>query len=151
MFSNSSTRLLSTRFDQPAARERVDALVVASDRSTRLYEKEYRTMLRMSLERAPGSEQLLPIRTAFRREALMQALVPVQKELGAKRLERLVGALCMVVGIEALIATKEVARLAPDRALGVKQWAADVLLAATLDEVRRENRKGRRKNSARQK
>ena len=48
-------------FDRPAARERVDALVVASDRSTRLHEKEYRAMLRMSLEHAPRSEQLLPL------------------------------------------------------------------------------------------
>ena len=94
-------------------------------------------MLRMSLERAPGSEQLSPLRTAFRRDALMQALAPVQIELGAKRLERLVCALCMVMGIEALIVTKEVARVAPDRALGVKRWAADVLLAAALDEARR--------------
>jgi len=72
-------------------------------------------------------------------------------KLGAKRLARLVCALCMVMGIEALIVTKEVARVAPNRALGVKRWAADVLLAATLDEARRENRKGRRKISPRQK
>jgi AcrR family transcriptional regulator len=136
-------------FDQPAARERVDALVVASDRSTRLHEKEYRAMLRMSLERAPGSEQLLPLRTAFRRDALVQALAPVQKELGAKRLERLVGALCMVMGIEALIVTKEVARIAPDRALGVKRWAADVLLAAALDEARRRVKQEKRKQNLR--
>ena len=123
-------------FDQPSARERVDALVAASDRSTRLHEKEYRAMLRMSLERAVGSEQLLPLRTTFRREALMQALAPIQKELGAKRLERLVCALCMVMGIEASIVTKEVARVAPDRALGIKRWAADVLLAAALDDAR---------------
>jgi AcrR family transcriptional regulator len=133
-------------FDRPAARERVDALVVASDRSTRLHEKEYRAMLRMSLEHAPRSEQLLPLRTAFRREALTQALAPVQKELGAKRVERLVGALCMVVGIEALIATKEVARLAPDTALGVKRWAAGALLAAALDEARRGKQKGPKRN-----
>ena len=133
-------------FDQPSARERVDALVVASDRSTRLHEKEYRAMLRMSLERAPGSEQLLPLRTAFRREALMQALAPVQKELGAKRLERLVCALCMVMGIEALIVTKEVARVAPDRALGVKRWAADVLLAAALDDARQVKQERRKQN-----
>jgi hypothetical protein len=125
---------------------RVDALVVASDRSTRLHEKEYRAMLRMSLEHAPRSEQLLPLRTAFRREALTQALAPVQKELGAKRVERLVGALCMVVGIEALIATKEVARLAPDTALGVKRWAAGALLAAALDEARRGKQKGPKRN-----
>lgn len=136
-------------FDQPAARERVDALVVASDRSTRRHEKEYRAMLRMSLERAPRSEQLLPLRTAFRREALMQALAPIQKELGGKRLERLVGALCMVMGIEALIVTNEVARIAPDQALGVKRWAADVMLAAALDEARRVNQEKRKQNMRR--
>ena len=76
----------------------------------------------------------------------MQALAPVQKELGAKRLERLAGALCMVMGIEALIVTKEVARISPDRALGVKRWAADVLLAAALDEARGVKKEKRKQN-----
>ena len=119
--------------DATTVEERVDALVAASDKSTRNYEKEYRSMLQLSLE--SDSPRELPVRTAFRRESLERALQDVEGDLGAERFERLVSALCMMVGIEALVVMQDICLLDPARAKEVKRWAAKVLLQAALDEA----------------
>lgn len=125
-------------FDHPTAHERLDALVAASDRSTHEHETVYRAMLHASLEPTGGSNESLPGRTGFRREVLKRALEPVRKELGAARLERLVGALSLTIGIEALIVTEDAARLSREQAASVKRWTARVLLDAMLEEARQE-------------
>jgi hypothetical protein len=135
-------------FEQPSAQERVDALVAASDRSTHEHEAVYRAMLHASLEPVAGSDNALPGRTRFRQEALKRALEPVRKELGAKRLDRLIGALSLTIGIEALIVTEDAARLSRKQASDAKRWAARVLLDAMLEEARLEKSKaGRSKGS----
>jgi AcrR family transcriptional regulator len=111
--------------------ERVDAVVGASDKSTRDYEKEYRTMLRVSL----GGTELLPQRTAFRREILAKALCGTEATLGRERLERVISAICMVIGIEALVVTRDVCLLSPERSRQIKRWAADALLRKALAEA----------------
>lgn len=123
-------------FDHSTAYERLDALVVASDKSIHEHEMVYRAMLHASLEPAGGNDDSLPGRTGFRREALRRALEPVRKELGAKRFERLIGALSLTIGIEALIVTEDAARLSREQALGVKRWTARVVLDAMLQEAR---------------
>jgi AcrR family transcriptional regulator len=123
-------------FDRKSAFDIVDSLVTASHRSTHDHEDEYRTMLRLSLERTESSS--VPARGAFRRDALMRALHSVEKELGRERFERVVSALCMMVGIEALVVMQDICLLEPARAREVKRWAAKVILQAAMEEARRE-------------
>jgi AcrR family transcriptional regulator len=115
--------------------DKVDALVRASDKSIREYEKEYRAMLRASLEAAATSREVLPRRSAFRRDMVTEALAGMDKRLGRERLERLVAAICMVIGIEAQVVTRDVCLLPLDRARQIKRWAAEALVRAALAEA----------------
>src|SRR5262249_26209128 len=107
------------------------------DRSTHDYETEYRAMLRASLEAAAPSRELLPQRSPFRREMVAKALAGVEKPLGRERLERRASAICIVMGIEALIVTRDVCLLPAERAREIKRWAAGVLVRAALAEAKK--------------
>jgi AcrR family transcriptional regulator len=124
--------------------DKLDALVAHSDKSTRDHEKEYRTMLRASLEAAPPAQEL-PRRSAFRHEIVSKAMSGLEKTLGKERFERVVSALCLFVGIEALVVTRDICRLPPERAKDVKRWAAQALLQMALNESDAVPRKGRTK------
>lgn len=118
-----------------SALDKIDALVSASDKSTRDHEKEYRAMLRVSLEVASAPREVLPRRSAFRREMVTKALAETETALGRARLDRLVAAICMVMGIEALVVTRDVCLLPPERAKEIKRWAAGALVRAALAET----------------
>ena len=119
--------------------EKVAALVGASDSSIRDHEKEYRTMLRLSLEATPVSEQLVPHRTRFRQKNMTEALSGLEKTLGRARLEQLVAALCMFVGVEADVVMRDVCLLPADAARVVKLWAAQTLLRGAMAEAQAES------------
>lgn len=123
-------------FDQAeTASDKVDVLVVASDQSVRDHEKEYRAMLRTSLEYAPGGREEVPGRIGFRRRLLSEALYDLEKQLGQERFERLIGAISLTLGIEALIVLSDVCLLPAERGQEIKRWAARALLDAVLSEV----------------
>src|SRR5262245_42199737 len=115
--------------------DKVDALVSASDKSTHDYETEYRAMLRASLEAAAASDEPLPQRSPFRRDMVAKALSGMES-LGRERLERLAAAICIVIGIEALIVTRDVCLLPAERAREIKRWAAGALVRAALAETK---------------
>jgi AcrR family transcriptional regulator len=116
--------------------DKVDALVSASDKSTRDYETEYRAMLRASLDAVATSHEPLPRRSPFRRDMVAKALAGMERSLGCERLERLASAICIVMGIEALIVTRDVCLLPAERAREIKRWAADALVRAALAEAK---------------
>jgi hypothetical protein len=59
----------------------------------------------------------------------------VKKKLGTRRYERLVSALAMCMGIEALIVLRDLRGLRASEAEEVSRWAAQALLRASLEET----------------
>ncbi len=116
--------------DENAA-ERVDRLVVASDRITNDHQPEFRAMLRLALE----SDERIEGRPRLRHEALTRALGNEKKTLGKARFERLVSALTLTLGMEAQIVLEDVCGLGRNKALDVKRWAAQALLRAAFEEA----------------
>jgi AcrR family transcriptional regulator len=96
-----------------------------------------RSLIRLTVD-APSTdgEQNAP-RRGYRRVAWIErALDPLRGELDDARFERLVSALAMVVGWEALIVLNDLRGLAPDEQVDTTLWAAHALISAALDEQR---------------
>jgi len=78
---------------------------------------------------------------------LKKALEPLQTTLDEKHFARLVAALSLCIGVEALVVLKDVCRLSSAEAEEVKSWAGQVLLRAALaqgesERAERERRRG---------
>jgi hypothetical protein len=69
-------------------------------------------------------------------EWIESALSPWRERLGPARSRRLVAALAMVVGWEALIVQRDVCGLTASEGEELSVWAARALLNATLQDVR---------------
>jgi AcrR family transcriptional regulator len=110
----------------------------------RIIDKEaaFRTMLRLSLEQAPqeeeqyGSESGPPrLRGGGRVRWIEKALAPVRGRLEERDFRRLVAALSLCMGIEALVVLRDVCALEPSEAEEVLRWVARTLLRSSLAEV----------------
>jgi AcrR family transcriptional regulator len=121
--------------------DNVDALVVESDRSTNEYENEFRAMLRVSLDQA----KVEGARGRVRYSSLKKALAGLQASMSPSTFEKLVCALSLTIGIEALVVLRDVCLLPAGKAKDVKRWAAKSLLQAALAEAQSEA--GKRKKS----
>jgi len=102
-------------------------------------EGAYRTILRRGLERPPGeSVEREPaagsLRAGRRMRWLRNALEPARDKMDEASFERLVAAMCLCVGIEALVVLRDVCGLEAKEAEEVARWAALALLRAGLDE-----------------
>lgn len=97
-------------------------------------ERSYRAMLRLSLS-AGGGRRELSLRKGRRYLWIEDALEPVRNRLGPEAFDRLVKAIALVVGIEALVTLIDLAGLSRERAVGVMRWSARALLRAALAEV----------------
>jgi AcrR family transcriptional regulator len=100
-------------------------------------EVRYRTVLRLYLDLwltavANGDDAPI-VRVGRRRRWLNETLAPLRDEIGDDALRRLVAALSLLGGGEAMFVLREVCQLAPDEALAVTDWAARALVAAALD------------------
>lgn len=115
--------------------ERLDRVVVGLARIFLESEESYRTMLRLSLEADPGGRELA-LRKGRRFLWIEDALAPLRDELPEARFERLVHALSMNIGIEALVTLIDLAGLSRERAVEVMRWSASALLRSTLAETR---------------
>jgi AcrR family transcriptional regulator len=102
-----------------------------------------RTVLRRGLERPPGEsvareeEAAGSIRAGRRVRWLRNALAPARERMDEESFERLVGAMCLCVGIESLVVLRDVCGLKAKEAEEVAQWAAFTLLRASLGESER--------------
>ena len=117
------------------AEDRLDAVVRADHALVVKHEAAFRTALRAMLAPPGGGPAGVPRRPGNRLHYLAAALAPLRARLGAERLERLVTALALCVGVESLLVTADIAGLAPADAEAVKRWAAAALLRAALAEV----------------
>jgi AcrR family transcriptional regulator len=95
-----------------------------------------RSLIRLTVETG-GREgaRAAPLRGYRRVEWIEHALEPVRKQLDARRYERLVSALAMVIGWEALIVQRDIRGLSPAACEELSAWAARALLRATLEEA----------------
>ena len=109
----------------------------------RIIDKEpaFRTMLRLALEQAPQEEQngveSTPsrLRGGGRVRWIENALASVEGRLEVRSYKRLVAALSLCMGIEALVVLRDICALEAQEAEEVSRWAAQALLKAALGEA----------------
>jgi AcrR family transcriptional regulator len=122
---------------------RVERLVRALHHVTPETERLGRSLIRLTVE-GDGQSQAESPRRGYRRvEWIESALAPWRERLGAMRWRRLVHALAMVVGWEALIVQRDVCGLSAAEGEALSVWTARALLDQTLRELR-----GRRSGKA---
>jgi AcrR family transcriptional regulator len=118
---------------------RLDRAVRALQQSAVANEQLLRTMIRLTVSAPPpaSSPETPPVRRrGYRRiDWIALALAPVKQKLGKRRYERLVSALAMCMGIEALIVLRDLRGLRESEAEEVSRWAARALLRASLEEA----------------
>lgn len=122
-----------------AAEARLDAVVRVVHRLVLEHEPLLRTMARLTAGRGTLDA---PTRGSRRVAWIATAIAPVRKQLGKARHDRLVAALSLVVGFDALFALRDMHGLPPAAIERVTRWAARALLRQGLAEH------GRREHSA---
>jgi AcrR family transcriptional regulator len=118
------------------ARERTVAVLDTFNRHVFDAETKYRTALRLYLDlwlqaAATGDDSPV-IREGRRRRWFEASLAPLQSRVDAAEWERLITALCVLSGPEALTVLRDVCQLDQDTARTITRWAAETLIGATL-------------------
>ncbi len=128
---------------------RLDRTVRAIQRNAVENEALLRTMIRLTVGPFPPSEDAEgPRRRGYRRiEWVELALAPVKSQLGARRHARLVSALTVCLGIDALIVLQDLRGLTAAEAEATSRWMAQSLLQASLAE-RGESTESKKRPSA---
>jgi len=115
-----------------AAEIRLDSVVQAIQERTVRQEPGFRTLLRLSLEQPFQEGAELSRRGGRRIDWIQRALAPVSDRLNEQMKERLVGALSLCMGIEALVVMRDVCGYTPQQAVEISRWAAQSILRAGL-------------------
>jgi AcrR family transcriptional regulator len=111
---------------------RVERIARAIQRGASETEQEGRTLLRLTAYAERPTEGQ---RRGYRRvEWIERMLAPLRSRLDRKRFERLVSALVMVLGWEALIVERDVRGLDAAESETLSAWAARALVRAALEE-----------------
>ena len=126
--------------DDPAVR--LDTLVQVLQQVTIEQETAFRTLLQLSLEvHATGRQKREAteerLRGGRRIGWIEEALAPLSNSFDKDPVtfRRVVAALSLCMGIEALIVLQDICGLEPTEAIKVSRWAAQALLQAGLHEV----------------
>ena len=120
--------------EEPEAR--IEAAVRAMQQQAAANERLLRTMIRLTVERKMGATGTSAAPRGSRRiDWIESALAPVRTRLPKSAYARLVSAISLCVGAEALIVLRDVRGLDQASAADVSAWAAKALLRAALDEV----------------
>jgi AcrR family transcriptional regulator len=116
------------------AAERLEAVVRADHALVIAHERAFRTAIGVMLTSHLDESSRLPRRPGNRLRYLAEALEPLVTQLDSERLERLVMALALCVGIESIVVMEDICGLTPAQAEAVKLWMAGALLQAALRE-----------------
>jgi AcrR family transcriptional regulator len=117
------------------AEARVARLVHALHHMTPELERLGRSLIRLTVDAGPAeSGDGMPRRGYRRIEWIESALAPWRNELGRSGFNRLVCALAMVVGWEALVVQRDVCGLDAAASERLSAWAARALVRAALQE-----------------
>ncbi|MDX8470314.1 TetR/AcrR family transcriptional regulator [Mesorhizobium sp. VK23B] len=116
---------------------RVEHLVRALHNVSPEVERLGRSLIRLTVDAygAPAEEGV-PRRSYRRIEWIEQALSPLRDRLDPDRWTRLVQALAMVIGWEALIVQRDVCGLGATEGEALSVWAANALVKAALEDER---------------
>jgi len=111
------------------AEARLDQLVQTVQRLTIENEELLRSMIRLTVGRRnkPGW-----VRGQRRIEWIESAIEPLRDQLSPDEFERLVSALSLCLGIEAVLVLRDVRGLSARKATEVARWTASALLQASL-------------------
>jgi AcrR family transcriptional regulator len=130
--------LVAQPVDAEGAVDRVVDVLDRFNRHVRAEEVRYRTALGLYqdqwLEAVSRGDDAPVVREGRRGRWLETSLAPLADAVPAADLERLVRALSLVTGPEAMIVLYDVCHIAGDEALDVSRWAARVLLEATFGD-----------------
>jgi AcrR family transcriptional regulator len=128
--------LVAEPVDAEGALDRVLDVLDRFNRHVRAEERQYRTALGVYqdlwLEAITRGDDAPVVREGRRGRWLETSLAPLADDVPPADLERLIRALSMVTGPEAMIVLYDVCHLAGEDALDVSRWAARVLLEATF-------------------
>jgi AcrR family transcriptional regulator len=117
--------------------ERLDSLVRAVQQGFAETEQLGRTIIRATVGTAGEAESRSAPRRGYRRvEWIERALEPVREDLPPADYERLVSALTLAIGWEAMIVLQDTRGLSAAEAEDVCAWAAGALLAAAQQAPR---------------
>jgi AcrR family transcriptional regulator len=108
----------------------LDRLVVDVFAMIRENESVFRALLGNSVAESTPNR-----RGARRIGWLREALVPIEAQMSPKQMQRLVHALSLVMGIEAMVVMRDICELEPKQAEPVLRWAAKTLLQGALREA----------------
>ncbi len=115
------------------APERLAALAAAMNALAVANEPALRIMMRAALDRGLTGEGASPRQRGQRRlDWVETALAPVAGKLTKPNHDRLVAALVVCLGVDALIVLRDICSLDPDQVLAVMVWSAQSLLEAAL-------------------
>jgi AcrR family transcriptional regulator len=96
-----------------------------------------RRIIRLTVENPPPNLPAGAARRGVRRTRwIEQAVEPWRDRLNAEQFDRLVSALSMVIGWEAMVVLRDLRGLAPDAEQAVTLWAARALVDAMLAEAK---------------
>jgi AcrR family transcriptional regulator len=118
--------------------ERIDKAEAAMHRSIVENEAAIRLMLASALARtAEGTvNEAVPLRQNRRTPLIEAALAPARAQFADGSYARLVAALAIIFGPEAMVVFRDVLRFEAEAARDVKSWAARALVGAALSESR---------------
>jgi len=115
---------------------RVEAMARALQSMSPEAERLGRSLIRLTVDAPPNTDGDVSPRRGYRRvEWIEKALAPLREQIDPDRFQRLVFALAMVVGWEALIVQRDICGLNAEQGQDLSAWAARALLQATLSDV----------------
>lgn len=115
----------------------LDQAVTAIQRTAFENEALLRAMIRLSMEQRLGGQTSPrhtkgPVRGRRRVEWIEAALAPARKKLNQKQWKRLVSALTVCIGTEAMIVLRDIRALDKEQSIEVVRWISRSLLRAAL-------------------
>lgn len=117
------------------AEARVSAMIGALGKASRETLPLGRSLIRLTVD-APATQEVGTPRRGYRRIGWIEkAVEPLRDRLGREGFERLVSALAVVVGWEALIVLEDVRGLPPRKQTETSLWAAKAIIRAALEEA----------------
>jgi len=128
---------LARPLDDAPPESRMLEIIDELNRYTAANEALYRNLLRHYMEmwlaaEHAGEGHANPVREGRRLRWLTSALEPLRDEMPADAMHRLVAALCLLTGSEAVFVLTDVCHLELEDAVAVAHWAARALLEASL-------------------
>jgi hypothetical protein len=113
--------------------QRLDTLVRTLQRLAIEHESLLRTLIHLTvLEPASGTQ---PRRGSRRIDWIELALEPLRTKLSRARYTRLVSAMSLITGIEALLVLRDIRGLTESQAIQTSKWMARAVLRETLREA----------------